>query len=55
MGGEDGRQVHRAFLGQGDGDSSEPFVEVGNDCAILLASNELCLVSLCTSSNATEY
>lgn len=41
VGCEDGRDVDAALLAEGEGDTREPLVEVGNDCLFLLVRDEL--------------
>lgn len=39
--GEDGRHVDAPLLAQGEGDTREPLVELGNDCSLLFVENIL--------------
>jgi hypothetical protein len=41
MGGENGGDVNAPFLGQWQSNTSEPFVEVGNDCSLLFMADKL--------------
>jgi hypothetical protein len=41
VGSEDGGDVHLSFLGQGKGDTGEPFVKVGDDSTVSFAGDVL--------------
>lgn len=41
MGGEDGGDIDASLLGQGQGNTGKPLVEVGNDGLVLLVTDVL--------------
>lgn len=46
MGGEDGCNVDLSLLGEGQGDTSEPLVEVGNNGLVLLMTDKLLTLAM---------